>query len=272
MIDIPQFNSKKELFSWLVANKQTLIAQKKFEIKFADPFVYNNRIGNNEQRDKAVVNNDTKELLVKSIINTTNWLDSHGDVHIPGLWAKSISETKGLYLLQEHKMSFDKIISDEVTASTQNFTFRELGIDINGITQALVFDSVVQASRNKYMYNQYLNGWVKNHSVGMRYVKIVMCVNDEDYGAEYEAWNKYITMVANMNEAEDRGYFWAVTEAKIIEGSAVPIGSNIVTPTISVNDKAAEQGTFNIAEPPNGTLRQEQKEVINWEKIASIIN
>ena len=131
MIDIPQFNSKKELFSWLVTNKQTLIAQKKFEIKFADPFVYNNRIGNNEQRDKAVVNNDTKELLVKSIINTTNWLDSHGDVHIPGLWAKSISETKGLYLLQEHKMD------DNTPYRTTRFT-RNKTEDISNMLYAKI--------------------------------------------------------------------------------------------------------------------------------------
>jgi hypothetical protein len=41
--------------------------------------------------------------------------------------------------------------------------------------------------------------------------------------------------VANKSDIESEGYFWAVTEAKIIEGSAVLKGSNYATPTISVN-------------------------------------
>ena len=43
------------------------------------------------------------------------------------------------------------------------------------------------------MYNQYLNGWVKNHSVGMRYVKMELAINSEaEYDADEKAiWDKY---------------------------------------------------------------------------------
>ena len=34
-------------------------------------------------------------------------------------------------------------------------------------------------------------------------------------------------------QAEEQGYFWAVTQAKLIEGSAVVLGSNPITPTLS---------------------------------------
>lgn len=268
MITVPHFGTKKELIHWMVSNKQLLESQKKFSIKYADcviaqPAVNTSLNQNAEKSESAPV-----EINAKLAINTTNWFDSHLDVHIPGLWSKSLAETKLLYLLQEHKMEFAKIISDEVKASVANYSFRELGFDVDGSTQALVFDVNIKADRNPYMFNQYKNGWVKNHSVGMRYVKIVMCVNDEDYGAEYEAWQKYFPMVANKKECEDKGYFWAVTEAKLIEGSAVPIGSNTVTPVLEINQKAADNGTSN-TEPLNST--QNQPNVVNWDKIAQAI-
>ena len=40
--------------------------------------------------------------------------------------------------------------------------------------------------------------------------------------------------MTNKEIAEQYGYFWAVTEAKVIEGSAVVFGSNYITPTLSV--------------------------------------
>ena len=96
------------------------------------------------------------------------------------------------------------------------------------------------------MLNQYKQGNVKNHSVGMQYVKLIMAVNDEDYGAEFEAWEKYYPLIANKAEADAHGYFWAVKEAKVIEGSAVPIGSNRATPTLDIKEAAdstsAEKG------------------------------
>jgi hypothetical protein len=45
-------------------------------------------------------------------------------------------------------------------------------------------------------------------------------------------------MIANQTKADECGYFFAVTEARVIEGSAVVRGSNIATPTISVTEAA----------------------------------
>ena len=44
----------------------------------------------------------------------------------------------------------------------------------------------------------------------------------------------------NKAELERIKYFFAVTEAKAIEGSAVPMGSNFVTPTQSVKAPVTE--------------------------------
>jgi hypothetical protein len=75
----------------------------------------------------------------------------------------------------------------------------------------------------------------------MQYVKLELCINsDSRYDAEEKAaWDKYIEQVANRQTVEDAGYFWAVTEAKLIEGSAVVIGSNFATPTIQIGKQTA---------------------------------
>jgi hypothetical protein len=88
------------------------------------------------------------------------------------------------------------------------------------------------------MLKQYANGWVKNHSVGMRYVQLELAINSEsDYDKEYkDLWDEYYPVIANKEVADERGYFWLVKEAKIVEGSAVVMGSNSATPTLEMKD------------------------------------
>lgn len=253
---IPDDLKGKELFKFLKNNKSILIAQKKYDVKRGDPFTLSNYIVNNKgevKKDNSPILEDISTLNTSLVINTTNWLDSHSDVHFPGIWKKSLNENKDVYLLQEHSMTFKGIISDEVQPFTKTMTWKSLGLDIPGETQALIFNANISKSRNEFMFNEYKLGRVKNHSVGMRYVKIDMAINDDGkwYVEEKEVWNKYIELIANKDDAEEQGYFWAVTEAKVVEGSAVPVGSNIMTPTLDNNRKS---GTVN--QPLLGTVSQ----------------
>lgn len=244
----------KDLYEFLVKNKSILIAEKKYSIKHADPFTLSNCFvtekGEVVKANTAAVADDNT-ITVSSAINTTNWMDSHSDVHIPGLWKKSLSENKGLYLLQEHSMTFQGIITDEVKAFTKKMSWKDLGLNIEGMSEVLVFNSTISKSRNEYMFNQYKSGYVKNHSVGMRYVIIEMAINDEDYKVEFATWNKYIDQVANKEEAEEKGYFFPVLEAKVVEGSAVPIGSNRITPTLEVKADTTNEPVKTTQEEPS---------------------
>ena len=233
-----EFKTKEELFKHLKENKEILIAEKKAATKQADSLMCNAEIDIKTDANKADDSNDGINLRVKVVINTTNLLDSHGDVHIPGLWTKTLKDRRKTYLLQEHKMSFDHIITDIVKPSAKMMNWADLGYNYEGQTQALIFDAEIEKGRNDYMREQYSKGYVDNHSVGMQYVKLELAVNSNDryYADEKAAWDKYITQVANRDRAEEQGYFWAVTEAKLIEGSAVPIGSNYATPTLSVKE------------------------------------
>jgi hypothetical protein len=241
---LPQFKNKEEKFKFLKENKQLIIDTKKAATKFAEcvsfalPTEYKKEGVTKSMIDSIDMPDDIEEIVVKVVINTTNIVDSHDDCHIPGIWKKSLKDSqKGFYLLQEHNMTFSSVISDTVNAYTKKMSWASLGIELSGDTEALIFEAKVSSDRNEFMFNQYLNGWVKEHSVGMRYINLFLCINTNDkfYAQEKANWDKYFPFVANKDDIEEEAYFWAVTEAKIIEGSAVLKGSNYATPTISVN-------------------------------------
>ena len=259
-----EFANKTDMFRYLKEHKDDLIAQKKFDMKRADAVSCSASIiyEKDETAEKRIDGTDAlllKDVIkVRSVINTTNLLDTAGDVLIKGVWKKSLKEQKNLYLLQEHQMTFDHIISDNVKASTKTMKWSEVGADYEGETEALVFDSEIEKVRNPYMFEQYARGYVKNHSVGLRYVQLYMCINSDEKWciAEKADWDKYIGEVANKEEAERKGYFWAVTEAKLVEGSAVPLGANWATPTQSVKEyDEPSQDTRIDNEPPKGTQK-----------------
>lgn len=244
--------------------------QKKAIFKIADAVSFQSiTIGEGGSIEKAMANPgllNLTEFPVDVVINTTMIRDSHDDVHIDGLWSKTLRENKALYHLQEHRMAFDKVISDRVTASTKLIPWSSLGLPYAGMTEALIFHSIIEKERNPYMAEQYAKGRVKNHSIGMRYVKLDLAMNSDDkYDQEEKAvWDKYIDKIVNREETEDYGYFWAVTEAKAIEGSAVLVGSNQATPTINIGS----------GEPPKSLNAAEvitASEPVNWTRIAEAL-
>jgi len=100
--------------------------------------------------------------------------------------------------------------------------------------EVLVYEAVVKKERNEKMFKNYLNGWVLNHSVGMRYVKMLFCYNnsDSEYSQNKDNFDKYYDQILNKDDVGE--YFWAIVEAKNIEGSAVVKGSNFLTPVLSI--------------------------------------
>lgn len=234
-----QFENKEDLFKALRENKADLIATKKMQTKEADATICAYPVSNTKGeaiKAESVDLTTIDKIQAKLVINTTNLIDSHADLHLKGIWNRSVKNTKDLNLLQEHVMKFDHIISGDVKASVNLMTWKELGFKLEGTTEALTFDTTISKNRNEFMFNQYAQGFVKEHSVGMRYVKLELAINsDSKFDAEEkEVWDKYISEVANKDVAEAQGYFWAIHEAKIVEGSAVVKGSNPITPTISV--------------------------------------
>ena len=260
------FATKEEAFKELVLNKKTLLAAKKAVIKHADAISYN---GNFQEKTEAIKagNTDLRDvntITVKAVSNAVNYFDSHGDVSMPGSWNRTAKNTKDGLHLQEHKMQFDKIISDEVKFSVEKMTWKDLGFDYEGETEVLMMESKVHKEDNPYMFERYIKGKVKNHSSGLRYVNIGLAVNSDKEWAkeEKEIWDKYIDQIVNKEEVEEAGYFWPVFEQKIIENSAVPKGSNPATPTISVESEESTSTTDENSEE-DSTSQSETKSLTN---------
>jgi len=259
-----EFPNKEDLFKALRENKSTLIAQKKMITKESDSAIHYVEVETKKEANKEDSDDisDIKKIKAKLVINTTNLMDSHSDVHFKGIWNKSAKEQKNLMLLQEHQMKFNSIISDSVTASVKKMSWKSLGFEFEGDTEALIFDTEIEKERNEFMFNQYAKGYVKEHSVGMRYVKLELAINSESKWDEEEkaVWDKYINEIVNKEVAENQGYFWAVTEAKIVEGSAVVKGSNYATPTISI--EAVKDTSNEQKEEPTIEVTQKEKELL----------
>lgn len=242
--DLPKFEDKEKLFDYLAKHCDDLIYEAKSQTKEADSLIIpatnivdSKELTTSKNEDGIMTPAEPGVIKARVIINTTNLMDSHKDVHLPGIWDKSLKENKRIKHKQEHGHRFKDIISDkeDLNAFVKTYEWKDLGYDVEGKTQALVFDSTIREKRNAEMFNEYKEGNVDNHSVGMQYVKMLMAMNsDKEHHAQYKInWDKYYPMIANKAEADKSGYFWPVLEAKVREGSAVPDGSNHITPTMS---------------------------------------
>jgi len=261
--------TREQEIKYIFENKDVLIAQKKAVMKRGDGvFSYIENPVKTEVMKAGIDITDTNPTALKArlVINTTNIIDSHMDCHIPGLWKKSIQENKVFFLLQEHEMEFANIIADSVnnnlTATAEKIAWSKLNYPFSGTTEALMFNVSI-GNRNEFMFDQYAKGYVLNHSVGMRYVKLYLCINSNEanYSTEKDNWDKYYSMVANQDVADEKGFFWAVTEAKFIEGSAVVKGSNEATPVMEIEIEEPEKSTPK-AEPQVSTLTKSELKLL----------
>lgn len=136
-----KFETKEELFTALRENKADLIATKKMQLKQADSVfqVMPDVIKTNSNKAEEQTQDNVNRLKAELVINTTNIMDSHSDVHLKGIWNKTVKEQKNIYLLQEHKMTFDHIISDNVSAKVVEMKWSDLGFNYKGTTEALIF-------------------------------------------------------------------------------------------------------------------------------------
>ena len=230
-----KFNTKQELFRSLVENKDLLISKKKSEIvthKYCNlPITANTSTDATKAETlQSVSAGDT----IWATVNTIGFLDSHGDVHGKGIWNKSAKEQNNkIYYIINHDLSIGNVIAypKDVNIHILTKTWRELGYDADGETEALTFEVKLSEYSNKAFLDALKAGAALQNSVRMRYIDLDLCVNDEKYEAEYKNWQSHIGEVVNRKDAEDLGYFWYVRQAALVhESSAVLLGSNSVTP------------------------------------------
>lgn len=241
-----EFPSKEEMFTALKENVDRIKALKKATIKESDPIGFEMKI---VKADGSVEKAEGDNVEVKNgdtiypIINTTNILDSHGDVHLDGIWDNSVKDQQGkVHYAVNHKLEIGTIVSfpDEVVMSVQSMPWSDLKQPYQGNTQALVFAAKVTDASNKDAKKMIKAKKPVQNSVRMQYVDMDLCMDSNSKGMEQERMNYYMHLpkIVNSDQAKEQGYFWAVKQAKIVkEGSMVLAGSNPATP-ISYTDPA----------------------------------
>lgn len=237
MIEIPAHETKAELFTYLKENREKLITEKKSAIKYADIVLCSAPI-----TAKAVKSEDQEKgsITVKVVANSTNIMDSHMDVHIKGNYDQSISDKEGWMHLKDHERKSDSNVGIVQSVKATDINWKDLGIDKEGTTECLVYESEVLQDLNKGIYFRYKAGLINQHSIGMRYRELDMAINDKDSPKEKAVWDQYIGQIINREKAEEAGFFWVVKNVEIIECSAVMQGSNRATPTLEVKVKPKE--------------------------------
>jgi hypothetical protein len=200
-------------------------------------------------------------IEVKALINSTNLIDSHLDLHTFKAWNKSVSDNKTTYVLQEHQNKFTHVMSRKAANTNEVMNFKDFGFEDMDFTANI---STFQLKRedNPFMFDQYALGKVTNHSVGMLYVmgKIELAYYDEDSEKNMQYFERMKAQAINPDVADEYGFFWVVSEAVKREGSAVVFGSNPITPTLSVkNYEPQKHSESNKNEPPQGTQSEVEK-------------
>lgn len=238
-LNIPQFDTKKELYKYLVANKAELIALKETQAyKECDVFSIDADI--HEGVIKAIntnkLPNDDVEggVIYRSVIpNTYYWLDSHDDVHVKGIFTKSIQENKSrIRHTHDHVQQITAKVAKVLDIYEKSVSWKDLGVNKEGKTICVISDSAIKSSYNKQIFDDYLANEIDQHSVEMIYQKMALAVNDPDSKDEYKEWNNVFPLLGNPERALEKGFFFVQKEAKLKAFSCVVEGSNSLTGTI----------------------------------------
>jgi hypothetical protein len=237
-------NKREDAIKFFRENLADVYELKKKTIKVSDSIYTSEPISFDRKTilfgvDKSTHNfNEVGEARATFVANTYLWLDSHLDVHDIGVFKNSIKEQKDkLFHLHDHKFELTARVGDVENVAEEFIDWRELGVDKDGQTQILKVKSNILKRYNYSIFNDYVDKRINQHSVSMRYIKLKFAMDDKESEEAYKTYAEYIDRIGNREKAEELGYFWVVKEAALREFSCVLLGSNELTPTLSISDK-----------------------------------
>lgn len=265
-IATPEFTSKRDLFDYLIKHKGEMIDLKKSETKNADSV----ELFLSTSKAEAIATSapeDTDSEIKRTVVgNTYYWLDSHGDVHETKCFLDSIKQRTANKIshLHDHIHQLTAKVGNFANVYEKEIAWRDLNVDKDGTTVALMGDSVIKRILNGTIFEYYKNGEIQQHSVGMRYITLDLAINDPEYKQEYAEWNRVFPKLGNPEKALQEGYFWIVKDAALIEISCVLNGSNEITPTLlPTSDPSGDSQKTLITQGPSAdSLKSIKKQII----------
>ena len=219
---------------------------------------------------------DTDEVIYRSVVaNATMWMDTYGDVPIPGVYKQSVNAgTKNLFGATNHRYDTDNFMGKIMGIRTEMVPLERLGIAHESIkeTECLVLDHEIVKSYNSKAFEMYVRGDANQHSIGYYLMQFELAADDKDFEKEYARYQQYIDLIINSQDAKDWGYFWCLKEIKLIENSLVMRGACELTPTLEpepdAKTTAGDTPDNKALEPSSDTLESKERAGEN----AQIIN
>lgn len=240
------FDSEEELFTELKANKEMIISEKKSQIQksidkglsiTARPI----DLSKLATASKGISQDEGYFYLA---VNSTNVLDSHKDLHVNGIWNKTVKEQQGKnYLVDSHVLSLKTTIvkKEDIEMFTAVVPFSTIGKNYPGDTEILVYKFLKSKVIDKSILAWLESGDSVEASVRMRYTDIELAMNSESKEDENEKRNfdSYSPVIANKYDFDEEiNYFWIVKQAQNLnESSLVLFGSNSSTGLIQEDVK-----------------------------------
>ncbi len=261
-----EFYTKEELFAELKANKDLIIDAKKSEIykscdkgqsivsKSLDLLQFS-------EQNKAIKIDDNFYYFA---VNSTRILDSHDDLHVDGIWKKSVQEIQGKnYFVEDHELEISKVITrkEHIEIFTAKVPFSLIGKPYQGNTEILVYKIAKNQIKNDKVKEWLESGDSIECSVRMQYVTILLALdsNNPEDATEKKNYDDYIDLIANKSDFEYIPYFFVIKEAKNVkESSLVPFGSNSATGVVQ-NKIEKEEPSIDTQDTTEPTIEVTQK-------------
>lgn len=256
-----EFETKEELFIALKENLELILDAKKSVIQKSCEKGLSVTCKSVNYIDLLKFEDQTKGIKVDDnfyyiAVSTSKILDSHDDLHIDGMWKKSILESQGKnYLVADHCLELDKVIvrKSYVEIFTAKIPFSLLGKPYEGNTEALIYKVPKDKIINKVAKEWLESGDEIEASVRMQYVTILFALDSnkpEDEKAK-KVYDEYINQIANKEDFDYIHCFFVIKEAKNVrESSLVVFGSNHVTGNVTNNKSQADNSLDEIKEEP----------------------
>lgn len=230
------FGSQDELIHELVKNEALIIDYKKSlvynsqksEFKAGVTSFYENGVSNSFETIKAI-GIPTKSDWIYPIISTTNYYDSHGDVHWDNSMNKTAKEQKGsVYFCADHELNADGVIvsKSDNEMYLRQITWDMVGKDYAGTTNAIIFgfnkDKRIHAKASLLMDKE------KDIQCSIRMiyidVKLGVKTKSKDYATQNAYYEENIDRIVNKDEVEKEGYFFGVEQLRIYKEGSMCVG------------------------------------------------
>lgn len=246
-----EFQTKEELFSELKSNKDLIIDAKKSEIyKSCDK----GQSVKATSLDLIKFSDQNKAIKIDEnyyyfAVNSTRILDSHEDLHVDGIWKRTVQDIQGKnYLVEDHELEISKVIArkEHIEIFTAKVPFSLIGKPYEGNTEVLVYKVAKDKIKNETIKEWLDSGDSIECSVRMQYVTILLALdsNNPEDATEKKNYDDYIGLIANKNDFEYISHFFIIKEAKNLkESSLVLFGSNSATGVVQNKNIEAVDNT-----------------------------